>query len=176
VDKRGDKRMFILIVVFVFLTIFVESINLILQLKGRKLTKFFGKNSFTIHMIITGSFWIITFFLFIIFQFEEHPLFHSNSLLRYIGLILMISGIPMALYAFKLMGLKRSLCLNFFEDNVPIIKNPLYNYIKNPEDYGLWMTLIGFALYTGSVYNLIIAVEFIVVMIPHIILESQNLI
>jgi len=169
------NKMFILIIIFVFLTIFVESINLILQLKGRRLTKRFGKNAFPVHMIITGSFWIVTFFLFIIFQFEDHPLFHNSSILRYAGLVLLISGMTMALWAFKLLGLKRSLCLNFFEDNVPIIKTPLYNYIKNPEDYGLWMTLIGFALFTGSVYDLVIAVEFIFVMIPHMILENVPL-
>ena len=73
---------FILTTIFVFLTIFVESTNLILQLKGRRLTKWFGKNAFTIHMISTGFFWVITFCLFVILLFEEHPLFHNSIILN----------------------------------------------------------------------------------------------
>jgi len=169
------NRMFILTIIFVFLTIFVESINLILQLKGRRLTKWFGKNAFNIHMIVTEIFWVITFCLIVILQFEEHPLFHNSIVLKYIGLILLISGIILASWAFRLLGLKRSLCLNFFEENVPIVKKSLYKYIKNPEDYGLWIALIGFASFTGSIYNLVIAVEFIIIMIPHIMLESKPL-
>ena len=169
------NRIFILTIIFVFLTIFVESINLILQLKGRKLTKWFGKNAFNIHMIITGIFWVITFCMIVILQFEEHPLFHNSIVSRYIGLILLISGIILASWAFRLLGLKRSLCLNFFEENVPIVKKSLYAYIKDPEDCGLWIALFGLAIFTGSIYNLTIAVEFIIIMIPHIMLENKPL-
>ncbi len=166
------NTIFVLTTIFVFLTILVESINLVLQLKGRRLTKWFGKNAFNIHMISTGIFWVITFCLIVILQFEEHPLFHNSIILRYIGLILLLSGIILALWAFRLLGLKRSLCLNFFEENVPVANESLYKYIKNPEDYGLWIALIGLAVFTGSLYNLAIAVEFIIIMIPHITLES----
>jgi len=76
------SSIFILTTIFVFLTILVESINLILQLKGRKLTKWFGENAFNIHMISTGIFWMITFCLFVILQFEEHPLFHNSIILN----------------------------------------------------------------------------------------------
>ncbi|MFX1534606.1 MAG: methyltransferase, partial [Promethearchaeota archaeon] len=76
---------------------------------------------------------------------------------------------------FKLLGLKRSLCLNFFKDDVPIVQSSLYKYIKNPEDVGLWTMLIGFVLLTGSIYNLIIAIEFIVIMIPHERVENMPL-
>lgn len=166
---------FILTIMFVFLTIFVESTNLILQLKGRRLTKWFGKNAFTIHMLSTGIFWMITFCLFVILQFEEHPLVHNSIILKYIGLILTISGIILAAWAFSILGLKRSLCLNFFAENVPIVTESVYKYIKNPEDFGLWIALSGFAIFTGSIYNFAIAVEFIIVMIPHIMLENKPL-
>ncbi len=105
------NSIFILTIIFVFLTIFVESTNLILQLKGRILTKWFGKKAFTIHMISTGFFWMITFCLFVILQL----------------------------------------------------------------DFGLWIALIGFAILTGSIYNSAIAVEFIIIMIPHIMLENKPL-
>lgn len=169
------NRIFILTIIFVFLTILVESINLILQLKGRRLTKWFGKNAFNVHTVITGIFWVITFCLVVILQFQGHPLFHNSIILKYTGLILVISGLILASWAFKLLGLKRSLCLNFFEENVPVVKESLYKYIKNPADYGLWIALIGFAFFTRSVYNLVVAVEFIIIMIPHIILENKPL-
>jgi protein-S-isoprenylcysteine O-methyltransferase Ste14 len=108
-------------------------------------------------------------------QFERHPLFHQSIILRHLGLILLIGGAVLALWGFKLLGLKRSLGLNFFEEDVTVVQKSLYKYVKNPEDYGLWMILLGFALLTRSTYNLVIAIEFIVIMIPHIILESRPL-
>jgi protein-S-isoprenylcysteine O-methyltransferase Ste14 len=169
------NRIFIFTIIFVFLTIFIESVNLMLQLKGRKLTKWFGNHAFNIHMISTLIFWVITFNLLVILQFTEHPLFHNSAILRYIGGFLLISGIVLGFWAFRLLGLKRVLCLNFFEENVPEVRESLYKYIKNPADYGFWTALIGFAVFTGSIYNLAIAVEFIIIMIPHIILENKPL-
>jgi protein-S-isoprenylcysteine O-methyltransferase Ste14 len=169
------KKIFFLSLLFAFLAIFVESVNLILQLKSRKLTKWFGKNAFSIHMITTGILWAITFCLIVFLQFENHPLFHRSISLKYVGLILLISGLILACWAFNLLGLKRALCLNFFEENVPEVRESLYKYIKNPLDYGFWMALVGFAIFTRSIYNLVIAVEFIIIMIPHIILENKPL-
>lgn len=165
----------VLTTIFIFLTIFVESMNLILQLKGKMLTKYFGKKAFDFHIIIVGMFWIITFCFIVILQFQEHPLFHNNLVIKYIGLTLLFIGLILAIWAFYLLGLKRSLCINFFEEKVPTVKSSLYKYIKNPEDTGFWIALIGFALFTESVYNLIIAIEFIVIMIPHVILENIKL-
>lgn len=169
-------NIFILTVIFVFLTIFVESVNLLLQLRGRKLTKWLGKNAFNFHMKSTLFFWVITFCLIVILQFNEHPVLHNNSIVKCIGLIMLISGLIVALWALKLLGIKRALCLNFFEENVPVVKRSLYKYINNPLDYGFWIALIGFALFTGSMYNLIIAGEFIIVMIPHVMLENVRLV
>ena len=130
------NQIFILTLIFIFLTILVESINLILQLKGKKLTNWFGKNAFKFHTIITGIFWIITFCFIVLLQFELYPLFHDNIILEYIGLFLLVVGIILASWAFKLMGFRRTLCINFFKENVPIVKSSLYKYIKNPMDIG----------------------------------------
>ncbi len=169
------SRILILTVVFAFLAILIESVNLILQLNSKKLTEWFGSSAFSIHMITTGIFWVITFCLIVYLQFGNHPLFHSSIILKYAGLFLQIVGLVLAFWAFKLLGLKRALCLNFFEVNVPVVRESLYKYVKNPLDYGLWMALVGFAIFTQSVYNLVIAVEFIIIMIPHIILENKPL-
>jgi hypothetical protein len=124
------NTIFILTTLFVLLTILVESINLVLQLKCRRLTKWFGKNAFNIHMIVTGIFWIITFCLIIVLKLEEHPLFHHSIILKFIGVFLLVSGIIFAFWGFILLGLKRSLCLNFFEENVSVVKKSLYKYIS----------------------------------------------
>jgi protein-S-isoprenylcysteine O-methyltransferase Ste14 len=169
------NKVFLLTLIFAFLAIFVESLNLILQLKGRTLSRWFGKNAFRIHMTTTATLWVITFCLIVYLQFGKHALFHSSIILKYAGLSLLIVGLILAFWAFRLLGLKRALCLNFFEDNVPEVKESLYKYLKNPLDYGIWMMLVGFAVFTQSVYNLVIAVEFIIIMIPHIILENKAL-
>jgi len=169
------NKVFLLTLIFAFLAIFVESLNLILQLRNRKLSRWFGTNAFGIHMITTSTFWVITFSLIVYLQFSKHPLFHSSIILKYAGLSLLTAGVILAFWAFRLLGLKRALCLNFFKENVPEVKESLYKYLKNPLDYGIWMTFVGFAIFTQSAYNLVIAVEFIIIMIPHIILENKAL-
>jgi len=106
---------------------------------------------------------------------RDHPLFHSSIILKHAGLILLISGLILTCWALRLLGLKRAWCLNFFKENVPVVRESLYRYVKNPLDYGIWMALVGFAIFTQSIYNLVIALEFIIIMIPHIILENKPL-
>jgi protein-S-isoprenylcysteine O-methyltransferase Ste14 len=166
------NRVFFLAIVFIFLAVFVEFVNLVLQLKGRKLNRWFGKDAFKFHMTITLILWTIAFFLIAILQFQKQPLFHNIIVLKYIGMVMVISGLIVSVWALVLLGLRRSLCLNFFEDNVPVVTKSLYKYCENPMDYGFWIALIGFALFTGSIFNLVIAVEFIIVMIPHLMLEN----
>ena len=169
------NAIFILSAIFVFLTVFVESVNLLLQLKGKILSRWFGKNAFVIHAVITLAFWTVAFCFVFALQFEKHPYFHNSDFLKYVGFALMIPGLIMAVWGFKLLGLKRALCLNFFKENVPLIDHPLYYYVKNPSDYGFWLMMLGFALFSQSLYNLIIVLEFIILMIPHIYLENVPL-
>jgi protein-S-isoprenylcysteine O-methyltransferase Ste14 len=123
-------------------------------------------------MVITGFLWVLSYGLIILLQFEKHPLFHHSDVLKYAGLILLVSGLVMSVWGFLLLGVKRSFGLNFFEENVPIVKKSLYKSIKNPEDYGFWMALVGFALFTRSLSNLIVTLEFIILMIPHMHIEN----
>jgi protein-S-isoprenylcysteine O-methyltransferase Ste14 len=169
------SNLFILTLIFAFLTIFGESVSLILQLRGRKMTQWLGARAFTAHMMVTGTLWIASFALFLLLQREDHPLFHESTALRYSGIVLFLGGGAIALWAFLILGLKRSLCLNFFEENVPVVRRGPYQYLANPLDYGLWIALIGIALMTGSWYNLIISLEVILIMIPHMLLENMRI-
>ena len=162
----------LLTIIAVFLPIFIESLFLILQLKGRKLTNLFGKKAFFIHASVTGFLWVLAFLMIFILQFEKQPLFHNSVFLKYSGAFLLCLGMILSIAGFLQLGLKRALCVNFFEDNVPNVSSALYNYIKNPIDFGFWAALTGFALFTESTYNLIIGIEFIAIMIPHTMLEN----
>lgn len=84
----------------------------------------------------------------------------------------MIIGAVLAIRAFSIFGLKRTLCINFYRRDIEVIKSSLYKYINNPMDYGLWAFLVGFAFFSRSLQNLLIAGVFIVVMIPHIMIEN----
>ena len=167
-----NSTSFVFTVVSVFLAVSVESLVFILQLRGRKFIKWFGKNAFRIHMVITGFLWGLSFSLIVLLQFEKHPLFHHSIVLKYAGLIFLVSGLVTAVWGFKLLGIKRSFGLNFFDEDVPVVKKSLYKSFKNPEDYGFWIALVGFALFTRSSYNLVVALEFIVLMIPHMHIEN----
>lgn len=167
-----NSTLFAFTVVSVFLAVSVESLVFILQLRGQKFTKWFGKNAFRIHMVITGFLWGLSSGLIVLLQFEKHTLFHESLILKYTGLVLLVSGLVISVWGFMLLGVKRSFGLNFFEEDVPIVKRSLYKFIKNPESYGFWMALVGFALFTRSSSNLVIALEFILLQIPHMHIEN----
>jgi hypothetical protein len=166
---------FILTTIFIALTIVVEAILLGLQLEGRKLTRWLGTHAFTFFAFVVLTLWFILLYLLILLQYEEHPLFHTSAFVQHVGLVLFFAGIILAAWSFSLLGVKRALCINFFVDNVPLVTESVYRYLKNPAHYGFWLALTGFAVYTRSWYNFAIAVEIVVVMIPLIWLENKPL-
>ena len=123
---------FSLTIFFVFLPIFVESINLILQLKGKILTSWFGNYAFLLHSIIVITLWIIASIFFILLQFQEYSRFHEDEILVFLGIFLLVFGGSLAILGFSQLGITRSLCLNFFEDNTNSGKNdPEHQVIEN---------------------------------------------
>lgn len=166
------NKTLIVTAIFVFLSVFIETVFLILQIWDNQITKWFGKRAFSVHATITILLWIVAFFFIALLQLEKHPLFHNSTLLKYLGIALFSVGLITSIWGFFLVGIKRALCLNFYVDNVPVVTTSLYKYIKNPIDIGFLSACIGFTLYTQSIYNLIIAVEFICIMIPHAKIEN----
>jgi protein-S-isoprenylcysteine O-methyltransferase Ste14 len=173
--KSLNSVLFVLTLVSIFLAVSVESLVFILQLKGQKFSQWFGKNAFRVHIVITGFFWALSFCFILLLQLKKHPVFHNSVVLKYAGLIVLISGLTIATWGFCLLGIKRSFGQNFFEENVPVVKKSLYKSIKNPEEYGFWMAVLGFAFFTQSLFNLVIAFEFIILMIPHMCVENLPL-
>ena len=169
---------FVITAVLIFLTIAIDSVLLNLQYETDWFTDRFGeKYDFYVHSIITLFSWILTagFLLLLQTNLDSHPNFHDIEVLFYLGWGFLIIGLVISVWGFAVLGLKRSLHLNFFRDDVPRVESSIYGWMKNPEYNGFWFFLIGLALLTASHYNLFIAVEFIVLMIPLERIERQPL-
>ena len=164
---------FLINMILVFLTIIVEFLMFYLQRKGRYMDKWFGDQAFFVHSLITLLLWTATWISIIAFQFAEHPSFHNSLSLQIFGWTLAIIGVSIATLGYKELGLRRSLGVNFYEEGTELEESGIYKWIKNPEENGYWIMLIGLALATDSLYNLVLAIEFIVLMIPHQKLENM---
>ncbi|WP_371804143.1 methyltransferase [Candidatus Lokiarchaeum ossiferum] len=163
---------FIILLILGFLTISIESTMFLLQWYGRKMSKWFKSHDFRIHSIITNSMWIITFTLFGVFQFSPQLLFHNILILQIVGGLMIGVGLIVSTWGYYILGLERSLGINFYRDNIERVDHSLYKYFKNPEEIGLLMMLYGIGLLTKSWYNLIFALEFTILMIPHQRIEN----
>ena len=166
---------FILTTILIFLAIFIEAAFLYSQWKTQWLTRKFGDKAFKIHSAITETLWTVASVGMIITLFAPNPHFHTSTIASVIGWILFGGGMVVATLGFKELGLERSLGINFFEEDVEIVESGIYKYISEPEEYGFWVMMAGFALGTASWYVLIYAIEFVVLMIPHQKIENLPL-
>jgi len=105
-------------------------------------------------------------------QFYEQLSFHNYTFIKISGFLLTAVGLITAITGCKQLGLKRSLCINFYYNDVSLIKTPLYKHISHPQDYGLITALTGMALATGYTFDLFIAGLVTVLLLPHQYLEN----
>lgn len=166
---------FISTLILIFLAVSIEALLLYLQWKKRWLSERFGDNAFKVHSVITLSFWAAASIGIIVTLFEPNPVFHEIQCLGIAGWILFGVGMNVATLGFKELGLERSLGINFFNEDVNVVSSGIYEYTSNPEEYGFWIMMLGFALGTGSCYILAYAIEFIVLMIPNHKIENLPL-
>jgi protein-S-isoprenylcysteine O-methyltransferase Ste14 len=170
------KSIFFLSLISIFVAINGETLLLVLQYKRKLLSKLFSDKAFLIHAILALFFWTIMCGLFIFLQLflVDHPKFHNNPLLAGFGFILILIGLIISVLGFYQLGLKKSLCINFYEEKYSdsVINSSIYRYFSNPEDLGLWFMLIGLTFITGSILNAILSLEFILLMISHINIEN----
>ncbi len=160
------------------MAIAAETLSLYLQYKYKKLTRWFKKYDFLVHSAVTVILWMLMGLSFLLLQFEEQLTFNQYTgpkiinLFNIAGWIMLFGGLIVSIWGFIQMGPKRSLGLNFFRKNVPVVKKYIYGYINNPETGGLCWALFGFSFVTGSYYNLFIALEFTILMFFHTKLEN----
>jgi protein-S-isoprenylcysteine O-methyltransferase Ste14 len=113
--------------------------------------------------------------MFLYLQTTKHVRFCCCDFIKYSGIIPIVAGAVLSTWAFLILGTDRSSQVNFFVENVPVVKRSVYKYLKNPQYLGLWLMLAGVTLFTESVYNLVITVEFILLMAPLAWLENRML-
>jgi protein-S-isoprenylcysteine O-methyltransferase Ste14 len=166
---------FLFTIISVLLTINVETAFFVLQLKGKIMEKKFGKRAFTIHAVVTSILWTLSSLFIFLLYLEPQITFSDSIAVVIVGILILAVGMVIAICGFKALGLKRSLGVNFYQEEVGEIHASIYKYIKNPEDIGFWLLLIGFTMFTQSLYYLIIALEFIILMIPHEMVENLKL-
>lgn len=168
------KAIDLLIVTLVafFLAIAVESALFILQYKFRWLTLLCGDKDFRWHAGITLSFWILAGILLVILQFFAQPRFHQNAALQYSGGIMLLLGLALSVSGFRILGLRQSLGLNFYRQDIPRCEHRLFRIVKHPMDFGLWFMLFGWALLSRATFNLVVALFVMLLMIPHIRIEQ----
>jgi len=106
---------------------------------------------------------------------QDYPKLHNLLILKILGWMITGLGLIIAVLGFKELGLEKSLGKNFFEEKTKIVKSGIYQYISEPEEYGFWLMMVGFALGTASIYNLVYAIELIILMIPHQKIENLPL-
>jgi protein-S-isoprenylcysteine O-methyltransferase Ste14 len=148
-----------LIVLFVFFV--VKYLFVSLQVKDKRVSRWFGKNAFVVQ---TGIHLVLMFFasyLFILAVLGSEGHFSSRyRWLEIAGFVYMMAGIIVFFWASSLLGFRQSFGSRFFGDKATIVKTSLYKYVKNPMYSGIASIYLGFALWQNSWYGIIFAVEY----------------
>jgi protein-S-isoprenylcysteine O-methyltransferase Ste14 len=141
-------------------------IVLYFEYEKKVLTKLFEEKAFKVHAFVSMTLWIVTGLMIIAFQLLDHPKFHDFPPMSIIGGIFLIIGIVLGSLGYLTLGLTRSLHYNFFSEITErVVKKGIYKYIDNPQYEGLFFILLGFALLTDSLYNLVIFLEVLILMV-----------
>ena len=158
---------FLVTVITVFFSIFIECLLLYFQLKKQSLAKLFNERAFIVHRTTVTVLWVMIGGMLLALQSVKHPLFlRAGFPVECAGAALLLGGAAISTRAYLLLGAERSAHVNFFREGVPVVENSLYRYMKNPQYFGLGLMLAGGTLLTGSLFNLIITVEIILLLLP----------
>ena len=153
----------LVLMLFTFANLSYHIIILYFEYEKKVLTNLFHSKAFTVHSLISMALWSLNGLMVIALQFSDHPKFHNFPPMSIIGSIFFIVGVILGLLGYLTLGLVRSLHYNFFfKIEYKIIKKGIYKYLNNPQYVGLFLILLGYALYTDSLYNLIIFLEFFI--------------
>ena len=132
------------------------------QQRSATLSRWWGGRAFAIYNLITLIPWVAFLLTYVTLQFEQHPTLPWSSLwLQVIGGFLALSGAVLALWVARLFGPARLNGLRHFigaTDEERIGYGP-FRWIDNPMYTGYFLILMGIALWQNSLYDLIIALE-----------------
>lgn len=141
----------------------IHYLSLKIQDKYKFYTKHFGKHGFTVHGILTGILWLwlIRLFFWNDVNFNINPLPFYTQFFKPIGMIIKILGIVLILWSGWMLGIKRMWGIRYFEKNYKnkIERSGPYKYLKNPIYLGFFLSFLGNALRSNSLYYFFIAAE-----------------
>ncbi len=133
-----------------------------LQHTSGRLSSWWGSLAFPIYNVITLIPWAAFALAYVTLQFRQHPpLPWSNLWLQVIGGILVVSGTCLSVWVATLFGPARLNGLRHFAGATKeerIASGP-FRWIDNPMYTGYFLILLGIALWQNSLYDLVIALE-----------------
>ena len=132
------------------------------QQRSGTLSRWWGGRAFAIYNLITLIPWVAFLLTYVTLQFRQHPLLPWSSLwLQVIGGILAVLGAFLALWVATLFGPARLNGSRHFTGATEEerIKSGPFRWIDNPMYTGYFLVLLGIALWQNSLYDLIIALE-----------------
>lgn len=161
------EALFLSTIFFIFLMIVLHCVSLYSEIKWKKMTSLFKNNAFFVHSFMSLTTWTVTFVLIVILQLNDYPRFLLPDIVIFLGYPIIVLGIIIAMSGFVTLGLRRSLHINIFDPStIKKIGTGIYKFINDPEYLGFYIILIGFICVTDSIYNLVITLEFLILMIP----------
>ncbi len=132
------------------------------QQRSGSLSGWWGCRAFTIYNIITLIPWSAFVLTYVTLQFRQHPPLPWTILwLQVIGGVLAFSGMCLALWVARMLGPARLNGLRHFAgatDEERIVSGP-FHWLENPMYTGYFLVLLGIALWKNSAYDLVIALE-----------------
>ncbi len=132
------------------------------QQRSGSLSDWWGARAFSIYNFVTLAPWAAFLLFYGTLQFEEYPPLPWSSLwLQALGVVLVLSGAVLALWVATLFGPARLNGLRHFTcatKEERIVTGP-FRWIDNPMYTGYFLILMGIALWQNSLYDLVIALE-----------------
>lgn len=132
------------------------------QQRSGTLSRWWGARAFSIYNFITLAPWAAFLLFYVTLQFEQHPQLPWPSLWhQVIGGILVVSGTCLSVWVATLFGPARLNGLRHFTGATDEgrIKSGPFRWIDNPMYTGYFLILLGIALWQNSLYDLVIALE-----------------
>lgn len=146
---------------FAFSSVLQTGLIYVQQRSGR-LSRLWGARAFSIYNFVTLVPWAAFLLFYVTLQFKHHPQLPWPSLwLEILGAVLAVSGAALALWVATLFGPARLNGLRHFTgatNEERILTGP-FRWMNNPMYTGYFLILLGIALWQNSLYDLVIALE-----------------
>lgn len=126
-------------------------------------TKTFGRHGFIVHCLITGILWIGLLTAIVLTNKSSYPVLSifTSYLFKPFGLFISLAGVVLIFWSGRLLGLKRTWGIRFFDPAYQKIieKRGPYKFLINPIYDGLMLYFLGQTIATDSLFYLMLSCE-----------------